>query len=648
MWSLYEEDGKKELKPKVFSNGKSQADIVDEVVSVVGEGRRVIFIHGVCGSGKSAIALNIAKELGRASVVVPIKNLQRQYEIDYMQNKQVFKDNGDKLKIQMITGRNNHVCPYLQENSSDIQETRKIEVDANIHDIFKRIKSGSFEGKGENKREIDHDKSADNRLIPCKIEIKEKNIQTLKKYYRENPHRKDNAGLNVKFLKRMAVGPACPYWSPIFPADLKINLEAPKKTYASIKGESSIYMRKTGCPYYSQFHSYADSDVVIFNSMQYLLETELGRKPATDVEIIDECDEFLDKLAAEGTINFNRARAESGFLYSQKPENMRLVDELNRILKKVYLEAKEKAGEEVYKLSETGIYELTELFAKNDYLEIIQDEDSYLEKTMDLCRRFYELAKEAYVSFYKVPNREEYGVRLVTINLDRVFGSLLDKNKVFVLMSGTLHSERVLKEIFGIQDFKVIEAEGVAQGAINKKKTGLEADFKYENFKNGTVTRKDYLRALDLAVGMAKRPTVVHVNAFRDLPSEDEIDGFELKNLIASEDLIEQQREDKNGRIVQGFKKGKTDILFTTRCNRGVDFPFETCNSTVITKFPYPHAKSLFWQILKKQKPAFFWDFYKDKAYRELLQKIYRSVRAKEDYVELLSPDIRVLDYNLF
>jgi DNA-binding XRE family transcriptional regulator len=27
-------------------------------------GTRVIFIHGVCGTGKSAIALNIAKELG--------------------------------------------------------------------------------------------------------------------------------------------------------------------------------------------------------------------------------------------------------------------------------------------------------------------------------------------------------------------------------------------------------------------------------------------------------------------------------------------------------------------------------------------------------------------------------------------------------
>ena len=62
MWSLKE--GKKELEPKKFSNNKTQEDIVKEVLEAVEQGNKIIFIHGVCGSGKSAIALNIAKELG--------------------------------------------------------------------------------------------------------------------------------------------------------------------------------------------------------------------------------------------------------------------------------------------------------------------------------------------------------------------------------------------------------------------------------------------------------------------------------------------------------------------------------------------------------------------------------------------------------
>jgi len=373
MWSLKE--GDKVLEPKIFSNGKSQQDIVEEVLKAVDDGKKVIFIHGVCGSGKSAIALNIAKELGKASIVVPIKNLQKQYEQDYMKEKQVFKDSGEKLKINMITGRNNHLCPYLEENNQEIRETRKIETNANIHDIFKQIKGGALDAS---KPFVSDDKSADNKFIPCKIEIKEKNISTLKKYYQQNPNKKDMSYLNLKYMKRMAVAPACPYWSPILPSELKINLEGEPKTYNAIKSEHSIYQRKPGCPYYSQFHSYADSDVIMFNMAQYLLETALGRKPLTEVEVIDECDEFLDKLAAEGVINFNRLRNESSFLYPNEDGDQSLIDALNEISRECYDECRERAvNEQILPINDTKLGELLKLFAKNDYLPMIQDEDSY-------------------------------------------------------------------------------------------------------------------------------------------------------------------------------------------------------------------------------------------------------------------------------
>jgi Rad3-related DNA helicase len=42
--------------------------------------------------------------------------------------------------------------------------------------------------------------------------------------------------------------------------------------------------------------------------------------------------------------------------------------------------------------------------------------------------------------------------------------------------------------------------------------------------------------------------------------------------------------------------------------------------------------------------PEFFWDFYRDKARREFLQRIYRALRSKDDHVYILSPDTRVLD----
>jgi Rad3-related DNA helicase len=210
-------------------------------------------------------------------------------------------------------------------------------------------------------------------------------------------------------------------------------------------------------------------------------------------------------------------------------------------------------------------------------------------------------------------------------------------------MSGTLHSEKVLKDMFGIKDFKIIEAETSFPGTISKFRTGLEKNCKYENFKSGAVSRKDYLKALSACVDSAKKPVLVHVNSFEDMPSEKEKHEYQLNNLISKEKLKEIQSISD----VEKFKSGEIDLLFTTKCSRGVDFPGEQCNSIIMTRYPYPNIQSAFWQILRKERPEEFTEFYMDKAKRELLQKIYRGLRFKGDFVILLSPDIRVLNDSL-
>ena len=87
--------------------------------------------------------------------------------------------------------------------------------------------------------------------------------------------------------------------------------------------------------------------------------------------------------------------------------------------------------------------------------------------------------------------------------------------------------------------------------------------------------------------------------------------------------------------------------MYTTRCNRGIDFPGEMCNSIIISRFPYPNISSLFWKMLRRTNRENFMNFYIDKAKRELTQKIYRGLRSKYDKLDLLSPDVRVLNFNL-
>ena len=211
------------------------------------------------------------------------------------------------------------------------------------------------------------------------------------------------------------------------------------------------------------------------------------------------------------------------------------------------------------------------------------------------------------------------------------------------MMSGTIHSEIVLKEVFGIKEFKVIEAETKWRGEITKVRSRYEKNFTYSLLKEMGL-REDYLKALSKSIEMAKKPVLVHVNAFSDLPSEGECLKYRITNIKTREELEREQREYKKGELVQGFKNGETDILYSTKCTRGVDFPGEMCNSIVFTKYPFSNISSLFWRVLKKSRPRHFELFYRDKAKREFMQRIYRGLRSEEDHIYLLSPDLRVFE----
>ena len=90
MWSLFKNNQK--LEPLVFSNGKSQKDLIKEIIQATEQGYKIIFLKGMCGTGKSAIALNLARHFGKTSIVVPIKSLQEQYTKDYAEMVKLSKD----------------------------------------------------------------------------------------------------------------------------------------------------------------------------------------------------------------------------------------------------------------------------------------------------------------------------------------------------------------------------------------------------------------------------------------------------------------------------------------------------------------------------------------------------------------------------
>ncbi|MCL5018735.1 MAG: DEAD/DEAH box helicase family protein, partial [Candidatus Pacearchaeota archaeon] len=619
MWNLYHE--KKFLSPLRFSNGKTQEDIVKEVLDSVKEGYRIIFIKGVCGTGKSAIALNIAKEIGKTCIVVPGKTLQNQYKEDYENKKYLMKKNGERLKISVITGRNNHKCKYLEMESTPVfKEERNLL----LNEIFnKRTKNES------------KDTSADNPYIPCKIEIKEKNWNRIKEYLKQNKNIDASDFLDIKDVRRMSIAPVCPFWCPVFPDRFELNGKnfenIKKRNYTGLGGTKfNIYLRAHGCKFYEQFNSYIDSDVLVFNSLKYKLESSMNRKPETEAEIIDECDEFLDSFSNQRTINVDRLQNSLNQIVVEYEDSGLILKKIGRIVEEIKTNPRilhSTSSKEIIPLKETEVYDLFKIILENKEFIYDIDDESYLYEVAETARMFDEFFNETYLTFSKKENN--LMVEVVTVNLAKRLKEMLDKNKVIIMMSGTIHSEHVLKNIFGIDKFKILEAETEQQGSIDVKRTGLEKDCKYENFLNGNISRKEYLKALDKSIEISKKPTLVHINSFYDLPDEKEVKSFELKNTISREELINIQEHDKTDEHVKSFKKKEIDVLFSTKCTRGIDFPGEQCNSIVFTKFPNPDVKSPFWNILKKINPNYYWDFYKDKARRELLQRIYRGLRTK-------------------
>ncbi|MEK6812317.1 MAG: helicase C-terminal domain-containing protein, partial [Nanoarchaeota archaeon] len=604
-WSLY--SGEEKLEPLKFTNNKTQEDVVREVVEL-SKNHKVIFIHGTCGSGKSAIALNIARVLGKSSIVVPIKTLQKQYEEDYIGKKYLRKLDGKKMKIAMITGRDNHDSIIIPGSSC-----------------------------------------ADPTL-PENIKLVEKNERKIMEYVKANPFISNSNALTLENVRRFTIAVANPYWSPILPAtfDLKSLTDAKKIKYKGVNGQDHIfYHRKKGCSYYDQYLAYVDADVTIFNSAKYRAEISLGRKPLTEVDIIDEADEFLDEFFQQDELNLSRLLASTKGFY---PESNLSKKSLEKIKRLIDLEEQNKRAtgvkeDIVFHISDTKLKEILEEFNSSLDLEseITLDELNYLNKAVETARTFEHSLDKLYLTYRK--NEEgNLLVKLVSTDISGKFKDLLNKTKVLIFMSGTLHSDNIIKNIFEINDFKIVQAEELNFGSTEIVATGKEFDCKYSNFTSSRHSREDYLRALSACVEKAQPPVLIHVNAFKDLPSQEEIEKFGLDNLRSSEKLKSEQSEDKEGQAIIQFKKGMSKYLFTTKCSRGIDFPGEMCNSIIFTKYPNPNVSDTFWKVLQKTHSAYYWEFYKDKAWRGFLQRIYRALRSPYDKVNILSPDIRVLE----
>ena len=241
-WNVTDRNGNP-VKPLEFE-GKTQADVVKEIIDAFGSYDIVFFISAT-GSGKSLIAAEVISQAFSAGIiVVPTKHLQKQYYNDFNPESGKFKIPG--IDIRFILGRNNFVCPY-----------------------------------------VDNSLRCDHPSLPC--------IRKLEKY-----EKRWRVALECPFWS-----PRYPNTSGSQSIIEKISEKTNKIPipYRTADGEYVVFMSddpEDDCPYLRQYRAYIESNIIVMNDKLWLIETLARRKPIWigGCEVWDEVDTLISKLTS--------------------------------------------------------------------------------------------------------------------------------------------------------------------------------------------------------------------------------------------------------------------------------------------------------------------------------------------------------------
>jgi hypothetical protein len=736
-WSAFIE-GSGTDKPTLLSPLKwNGGDQVSNLIAMIkffqehelDEKTKILIYKSCCGSGKSLSILHVPKELGgRAIIVTPFRNLQMQYYNDYFKgNKFVMKKDGTRLGVSVFMGRNNFKCRWLEDQyayqQKIIEANEKFDQSMPIDDNI--LKSYQI------------DNTAANRYLPCTKmlgligagrRMSRHSVATQCSYWIPPPMTKDiiskwantfdgdidkaydaaydesgdvdhstNDGINEQKENVRTMGGSVSNLDKIKDKVKCSNIEY----YESVgSGQMGVFIRDEKdphgnpcpevCPYYKQFYSYVQSDVIVFNSAKWNLETTMGRKPKVKLEIVDEGDYWLDSQST--TIELTRSSIDKIFPFSNRMKHIKM-DTLARFdmsFKKIKTDvAKINAGD----ASIIGAKDYKELFYSIgvcllEYKKQAEDDDSIEQKLLDIdtIRHYADVASLSVVE----GKREE--TRIIKCYIpypDKLLETLFkSSSKNIILTSGTMHDNSVLSKLFGIN------ADNYAVDVLNGRKEHpgklkcirpskdspmsmvkvnytswqspefrayyfLVLNYILDQLKDGIdkATGKPgeakilvLTPAKKYAEGILKRPDVF-VDFARSRNQDDDakpaIDtslNDYMEGTLTDVRKIKGTDVELNGDVLRTDKQ----IIVSTRMIRGTDLRDNKCRAIVMTKWPVGDISDGYLQSIKKRfGDKVFWEIIRDKAAREAVQYVSRGLRHDLDWTYFATVDQTAFD-NVF
>lgn len=658
--------------------------------------------HSYIGNGfinhNSLTLLHLPKEMeGRAIIVTPFKNLQRQYLEDYYKgNKYVLKKDGTKLKVAVILGRNNFPCRWLEEQYDRQQKIIEMNkkfgkymyVDDEILNIYK------------------YDSSAANKYLPCT-----RTLRPIGKGRRET---------------RWQVASTCPYWIPTptskdmidkwsnMPEDdvegefegegeiigdgagvtrldtIKDKVKCSEiKFYESVGWDCvGVFIRdekdKFGkpcsevCPYYEQFYSYVDADVIVMNDAKWGLETQMGRKPKVNIEILDEGDYWLDNRST--TIELMRSTIDRIVPLDKKMQTLKM----NALAKfDMYFTDIKSKVDKISASNDLSIIDAKSYidlyFAIKELLKEYKkhnDDDNTEQKILDMDT-IIRYANRASLSYREGKRGETKIIKVFIPYPDAILRELLgSSSRNIVITSGTIHNKYVLSNLFGINadNYEVELLEGRKQspgrltcmnpdiGKLKVNHIAWQSPIFKESYNRTLNYILDNLKVIVdkrtgkpgegkiLCLTPAKKYAEGLINrddVFIDFAkSRDQDDNMKLMLDTSLSDYVDNKLEDvrkiKPSDIQLDGDVLRTDkqIIVSTRMIRGTDLRDNLCRAVIILKYPIADLSNGYNQALKKRfGENIYWSIIRDKAARDSVQYVSRGLRHQMDWCLFSSPD---------
>lgn len=532
-WNLHNSENEL-VSPLIYTNGKSQEDVTQEVIEMF-QSYDVVALKGGVGSGKSVVALRVVSHYGSGIIAVPTKVLQRQYVENYCTGRHYHFNLGDRiLPVNFMFGRTNFTCDFSGGNCA-------------------------------------------NSDAPCNRKL-------------------------MSEERRYQAASECLGWSPIYSSSfisegmIDSLPHCEQIEYQSVKGRKMFFCSDDPCEYYEQFLHYTRDGAIIMNLAKWEAETWAGRKPLTEVEIIDEGDTLLDGLSYKRSIRdtfFERLRRRNEITGE---EHILLFEKYRQCIQR-------NRGYEG--LVNGSIIEFLDIFVKklDEKVGMTQNLVSKVKLFLQYPDMLYAQVKDDHITLF-------------LSRPDVVFSELKSRSGKILLMSATMQTPKIFSSVFRFTDVPLVQAEPKFPGTLKIMSISNSLDISHRNWVK-TEVREKYYQILNKIIARATRPTLVQVHALKYMPRE--------------------HKEQLN----QGFQNG---VSWSTVTDRGIDLPDDACRSIIITKYPFPDLSDIVFKVLRETYgDNTYWKYVNDMASRELVQQCGRAIRHPDDWCEIWSPDTKVL-----